>query len=82
MGMKNRPAACAATGKRLRAKSWYYRNGKHYFNKRAWEEEQAKKAREGDTAKAQEAVVAEEPTKAKSAKAQPAPEAKGSESST
>ena len=55
MGIHNRPATCSSTGKRLRMKSWFYRNGKYYYNRRAWVEEQAKLAREGQKAKAEAA---------------------------
>ena len=48
MGLNTRPAACATTGKRLRRKSWYYRNGKYYYNKRAWENEKSKAAASGE----------------------------------
>lgn len=55
MGKGNRPATCSASGKRLRAKSWFYRNGKYYYNKRAWLEEQEKAAAESAKAKAAKA---------------------------
>ncbi len=44
MGLNTRPASCATSGKRLRRKSWYYRNGKYYYNKRAWAQDKAKAA--------------------------------------
>lgn len=63
MGVQNRPVTCAATNKRLRSKSWYYRNGQYFYNKRAYEEhrakavaEQASKAKT-DEAKAPDAVA-------------------------
>lgn len=31
-----KPTACAKCGKNLGKKSWYYRNGKYYCNKRCW----------------------------------------------
>ena len=46
MSKGNRAPTCAASGKRLRAKSWFYRNGKYYYNKRAWRDEQSKAAAE------------------------------------
>lgn len=48
MGKGDRPAACAVTGKRLRAKSWYYRDGKYFYNKRVWRQERTKLASEAD----------------------------------
>ncbi len=36
MAAHNRSATCAQSGKRLRRKSWYYRDGKYFYNKRAW----------------------------------------------
>ena len=50
MGKGNRPATCVATSKRLRAKSWYYRNGKYYYNKRAWLDDKDKQAKEASKA--------------------------------
>ena len=31
-----KPSTCAKCGKSLNKKSWYYRNGKYYCNKRCW----------------------------------------------
>ena len=44
MSKANRSTVCASSGKRLRRKSWYYRNGKYYFSKRYFTSEQAKGA--------------------------------------
>ncbi len=55
MGLNTRPAACSSTGKRLRRKTWYYRDGKYFYNKRAWDAEKSKaaeKAEAGGEAKA------------------------------
>lgn len=52
MGKGDRPAACAVTGKRLRAKSWYYRDGKYFYNKRVWRQERAKLASDAAQVKA------------------------------
>ena len=46
MAKGNRPTVCAGSGKRLRGKSWYYRDGKYFYNKRAWEQEKDKLAKE------------------------------------
>ena len=56
MSKGNRPATCAVTSKRLRAKSWYYRDGKYFYNKGAWRQEKEKQATE-----AAKAVPAAEP---------------------
>jgi hypothetical protein len=64
MGLNTRPASCSTTNKRLRRKSWYYRNGKYYYNKRAWEQDKEKAATEKAAAKetaAKEAAKAETP---------------------
>ena len=45
MGLNTRPAACSVTGKRLRRKTWYYRDGKYFYNKSAWATEKAKVAK-------------------------------------
>ena len=58
MSKGNRPPTCAASGKRLRAKSWFYRNGKYYYNKRAWVDEQAKAAAEAAKSKPEKAEAA------------------------
>ena len=50
MSKGNRPATCASSGKRLRAKSWYYRDGKYFYNRVAWLQEKAKQAKESATA--------------------------------
>lgn len=31
-----KPATCTKCGKKLSRKSWYYRNGRYYCNKRCW----------------------------------------------
>lgn len=60
MGKGNRPATCSVSNKRLRAKSWYYRDGKYFYNKRTWEQEKKKKADEaakaGESAKTEAAA--------------------------
>lgn len=63
MGKGNRPTTCAVSSKRLRAKTWYYRNGKYFYNKRAWLQEKAKPAKEA--AKAAPATPAAAPAAAK-----------------
>ena len=70
MGKGSRPAACAVTGKRLRAKSWYYRDGKYFYNKRVWREERAKLASEAGkaSAAAKEAPAQAEPGAASASK--------------
>ena len=62
MGKGNRPAACVVTGKRLRAKSWYYRNGNYFYNKRVWRQEREKLA--GEAAKAKVEAKAKKETAA------------------
>jgi hypothetical protein len=61
MGAHNRPTTCAATNKRLRAKSWYYRNGQYFYNKRAYEAHRAKAAAAGGPAAGQAAGEAPPP---------------------
>ena len=46
MSKGNRPAVCVSSGKRLRAKSWYYRDGKYFYNKGAWRQEHEKQMKE------------------------------------
>ena len=65
MSKGTRPAVCSVTGKRLRAKSWFYRDGKYFYNKKVWRTEQEKLVVEAAKAKAE-----------KPAEAGPAPEAK------
>jgi hypothetical protein len=64
MGKGNRPATCSSSGKRLRAKSWFYRNGKYYYNKRAWADEQKKLAAEAAKAKPAKAEAESAPAAA------------------
>lgn len=52
MGKGNRPTTCATTNKRLRAKAWYYRDGKYFYNRGAWEQAREKLAQDAATAKA------------------------------
>lgn len=33
---KEKPAACEKCGKKLSEKSWYFRNGKYFCNKKCW----------------------------------------------
>lgn len=56
MGKGNRPITCSVSNKRLRGKSWYYRDGKYFYNKRTWKTEKDKQAAE--TAKTAEAAKA------------------------
>ena len=46
MGKGNRPVTCSVSSKRLRGKSWYYRDGKYFYNKRTWKTEQVKQIAE------------------------------------
>ena len=59
MGKGNRPATCSVSNKRLRAKSWYYRDGKYFYNKGTWKQEKDKQAGEAAKAKASEGAKAE-----------------------
>ena len=63
MGKGNRPVTCSVSSKRLRGKSWYYRDGKYFYNKRTWKTEKDKQAGEAAAKKA-EADKAETPEKA------------------
>ncbi len=53
---KSWPTNCAQSNKRIRRKDWFYRNGKHFANKKSFkifqaqEAEKAKKAAESATA--------------------------------
>ena len=53
---KSRPTNCAQSNKRIRRKSWYYRNGKYFANKQCFKlyaAEAAEKAQKaGEAAKA------------------------------
>ena len=60
MSKGSRPATCSVSSKRLRAKTWYYRDGKYFYNKRAWLDEKAKQAKEAVKA----APAAEQPAAA------------------
>jgi hypothetical protein len=71
MSKGNRPATGAVSNKRLRAKSWYYRDGRYFYSKRVWLEAREKLAE--DTAKAKEKAKDEAQTKMREgAKAKPA----------
>lgn len=35
-GKNNRPKACSQCNKNLKRKTWYFRNGKYFCNKRCW----------------------------------------------
>ena len=72
MSKNTRPATCSVTNKRLRHKSWYYRDGKYFYSKKVWSDEREKLAAEADKAKAEKAAKAAE---AKTAEAAPAAEA-------
>ena len=65
MSKGNRPATCASSGKRLRAKSWYYRDGKYFYNRVAWLQERAKQAKEAAKAAPAPAESAEPKADAK-----------------
>ncbi len=41
-----KPSVCAKCGKTFTRKNWYYRNGKHYCNKRCWRATKAVKAKD------------------------------------
>lgn len=68
MAKGNRPTTCANSGKRLRGKSWYYRNGKYFYNKGAWNQEKEKLAKEGAKTKEESK---EKPSPAEKASAAP-----------
>ncbi|MFH1854230.1 MAG: hypothetical protein ABH815_02850 [Candidatus Omnitrophota bacterium] len=36
-GLTGKPANCMKCNKRLKRKTWYYRNGGYYCGKRCWE---------------------------------------------
>ena len=75
MSKDTRPAVCSVTNKRLRHKSWYYRDGKYFYSKKVWSDEREKLAAEADkaktekAAKAADAKAAEAKTKAEAAPA-------------
>ena len=75
MGKGDCPATCAVTGKRLRAKSWYYRNGNYFYNKRVWREEQAKRTSEAAKATAGSKPQAAAPAEPGAAAPQAQPDA-------
>ena len=58
MGKGNRPVTCSVSSKRLRGKSWYYRDGKYFANKQAHKlfvaaaAEKAQKAKQAEEAAA------------------------------
>ena len=62
MSKANRPNVCVSSGKRLRRKSWYYRNGKYYFSQRYFKSDQAKGAEDKAKAAAAEQAKAEPKT--------------------
>ncbi|OGX29067.1 MAG: hypothetical protein A3B78_03470 [Omnitrophica WOR_2 bacterium RIFCSPHIGHO2_02_FULL_67_20] len=64
MSKGSRPAVCSVTGKRLRAKSWFYQDGKYFYNKQVWVTEREKLAADAAKVKAD----AEEKAKAEAAK--------------
>lgn len=35
-GKNNRPKVCSQCNKNLKRKTWYFRNGKYFCNKRCW----------------------------------------------
>jgi hypothetical protein len=73
MSKGNRPTVCSVSGRRLRAKSWFYRDGKYFYNKKVWENERGKLAAEKEKAKADAAKSkAEAAEKAKAEAAKPA----------
>jgi hypothetical protein len=67
MSKGTRPAVCSVTGKRLRAKSWFYRNGQYFYNKKVWLEEREKLAADAAKADAAEKAKADQ-AKAEAAK--------------
>jgi hypothetical protein len=71
MSKGTRPAACSVTNKRLRHKSWYYRDGKYFYSKKVWSNEREKLAADAEKAKAEKAAKAAE-AKAKAEAAPPA----------
>ena len=72
MSKGTRPAVCSVTGKRLRAKSWFYRDGKYFYNKQVWRTEQEKLAAEAAKAKTEKPAEAGQAPEAK----EPAKDAK------
>ncbi len=64
MSKGSRPAVCSVTGKRLRAKSWFYRDGNYFYNKQVWFKEREKLVASAAKVKAD----AEEKAKAEAAK--------------
>ena len=76
MSKDTRPAACSVTNKRLRHKSWYYRDGKYFYSKKVWSNEREKLAAEAEKTKAEKAAKAAEAKAAEvKAKAEAAPAA-------
>ena len=59
---KTRPTNCAQSNKRIRRKDWYFRNGKYFANKKAFQlfdsQEKAKKEKEKAAATPGEAQTA------------------------
>ena len=75
MSKGSRPAVCSVTGKRLRAKSWFYRNGNYFYNKQVWLKEREKLAADAAKTKAD----AKEKEQAKAEAAKPAGESRAPE---
>ena len=77
MGVGHRPAACASCSKRLNYKQWYYRNGKHFCNRRCWMTEHDKAAQEQtkESSKAPQPAEAAAPKEKEPIKKAPAKEA-------
>lgn len=80
MGKGDRPAACAVTGKRLRAKSWYYRDGKYFYNKGVWRQEHAKLTSEAAQTQAEAKKEGAAPAEPGNASTTTPPDAKPSSS--
>ena len=78
MSKGTRPASCSVTNKRLRHKSWYYRDGNYFYSKKVWSNEREKLAADADKAKADKAAKAAE-AKAKSEAAPAAGDGKAPE---
>jgi hypothetical protein len=61
----------------MRRKTWYYRDGNFFYNKRAWEngrEKIAKELQEARAKRAAEKAQAKQPAETPQAEATPAPE--------
>jgi len=62
MSIATKAATCAACGKRLNRKQWYYRNGQYFCKKPCWVSARKKAAAEAPTAEAPKAAAATGPS--------------------